>query len=261
MKLIFGKSEVLDKKVPNNILGVYYFLDANKSILYIGKSIDVKKRLGQHIYKGRKRLIDTFQSVQINKMNSELEALLFESQEIKKYRPIYNRRLRQSKTSISLFSATNTLGYQFYFLSHKTLEDPLIDFISKRNAERFILKLTQDHNLCEKINGLDKSSKSCFQYHLKNCFGACLNKENAKNYNIRFNRSFNEILRYPNDCKLFFLKTNTFIVIKNNKVCEYGVKNCSHWKVQFQSNDELRIVNTYKNKAISASEKFTVEFI
>ena len=261
MLLFFDKSDIFNKNVPDNILGVYYFLDANMSILYIGKSVDVKKRLAQHIYKVRKRLIDSFHSVKIKQMKSELEALLFESQEVKKNKPIFNRRLRQSKTSISLYSSIDNLGYQFYFLSHNSLENPLIDFFSKRNAEKFILKLTQKYKLCEKINGLDKSSKSCFQYHLKNCKGACLNKETFKDYNKRFQHSFNQILRYPLDCKLSFMETNTYVVIRNNKVCEFGVLNNSQWQVDFPSNDELRIVNTFKNKAIINSEKFKIEYI
>ena len=259
MQISFNREDVFNKDIPDNIQGVYYFLDKNESILYIGKSINIKKRLAQHLSKGRKRLINTFSFVKIQPLSSELESLLFESQEIKKYRPIFNRRLRQSKSTISLFSSTNSSGYQFYFLSHKPLDNPLIDFLSKRNGERFILRLTENYNLCEKINGLDKSSKSCFQYHLKNCKGACIEHESKQEYNNRFKQSFEKILRYPNDCKLTFLQTNTFVIIRNNKVCEFGIKGASQWTVNFPSNDELRIVNSYKNKALNESKKIEIK--
>ena len=39
--MIFSKDEV--QKLPENILGVYYFLDENNDIIYIGKSINIKK--------------------------------------------------------------------------------------------------------------------------------------------------------------------------------------------------------------------------
>jgi DNA polymerase-3 subunit epsilon len=259
--LTIDRSDIFDKNIPENILGVYYFLDKHQSILYIGKSIDIKKRLAQHLSKGRKRLINTFHKVKIRKLNSELESLLFESQEIKKHRPIFNRRLRQSKKTVSLYMTTNEEGYYYYYLSHKAIENPLIDFISKRNAEKFILRLTQNHMLCEKINLIDKSSKSCFQYHLKNCNGACVQQEDSSSYNLRFKQSFEQILRYPMDCKITFLETATFVIIKNNQVCEFGVNNISHWKVSFPSNDELRIVNTFKNKTLNNSSKLKIDYL
>lgn len=261
MNFSFNKIDVLSNKIPDNIIGVYYFLDANKSIIYIGKSVDVKKRLSQHIYKGRKRLIDSFRSVQIQVLDSELEALLFESQEIKKYRPIFNRRLRRSKTSISLYKSTDNCGYHFYFLSHKKLDNELIEFMSKKKAERFILKLTQNHNLCEKINGLDHSSKSCFQYQLNNCKGACIKQEMTISYNNRFNLSLNQILRHPIDCKLIFPNTSSFVIIRNNRVSEYGVIGKSHRYINFPSYDELKIVNTFKNKLKKSSANYRVEYI
>ena len=66
-------------------------------IIYIGKSINIKRRLNQHLKNGRKRLISSFVSLKIKKLNTELEALLLESQEIKRYKPIYNRQLRRYK--------------------------------------------------------------------------------------------------------------------------------------------------------------------
>ena len=41
--MIFSKDEVQKKSIPENILGVYYFLDENNDIIYIGKSINIKK--------------------------------------------------------------------------------------------------------------------------------------------------------------------------------------------------------------------------
>tara|TARA_Y100000385_G_scaffold219692_1_gene229187 strand:- start:326 stop:1102 length:777 start_codon:yes stop_codon:yes gene_type:complete len=248
LDLILCRSDVLNKNIPNNLLGVYYFLDQQDNILYIGKSIDIKKRISQHLSKGRKRLINTFSKLKVKKLHTELESLLFESQEIKKHRPIFNRRLRRSKRYISLLTATDKKGYHYYKLSNTCNEDSLIDFVSKRNAQRFILKLTQNHNLCEKINGLDKSSKSCFQYHLKNCYGACLDLEENTTYNLRFHESFENILRYPFDCKLVFMDSKTYVIFKNNKVCEFGVESISQWVVNYPSNDEIRIVNTLKNR-------------
>ena len=34
-----------------------------------------------------------------------------------------------------------------------------------------------------------------------------------------------------------------------NKVVEFGVKSISQWRVNYPSNDELRIINSFKNKS------------
>ena len=248
MILMLSRSDVLNNNIPDDLLGVYYFLNQQDNILYIGKSIDIKKRISQHLAKGRKRLINTFHKLKIKKLHSELEALLFESQEIKKHQPIFNRRLRRTKNCISLFTSIDLKGYHYYKLSDNFNEHLLINFFSKRNAQKFILNLTQKHNLCEKINGLDKSSKSCFQYHLRNCNGACIGLENKTTYNLRFKESVENILLYPNDCKLVFADSNTYVIIKDNKVYEFGVESISKWVVNYPSRDEVRIVNTFKNK-------------
>ena len=102
--MIFNKNQVLNKEVPDKILGIYYLKDNLNNIIYIGKSINIKKRLIQHLNNGRKRLISSFTNLTIRKLNTELEALLLESQEIKKHKPIYNRQLRRYKEKFSISS-------------------------------------------------------------------------------------------------------------------------------------------------------------
>ena len=40
--MIFSREEVFNNKIPNYILGIYYFIDLNNNILYIGKSKNIK---------------------------------------------------------------------------------------------------------------------------------------------------------------------------------------------------------------------------
>lgn len=250
MILTFEKEDVINKNIPPEIIGVYYFLDSSDNILYIGKSIDVKKRMSQHLYKGRKRLLSAYCRIRVVPMYSELEALLFESQEVKKYKPIFNRKLRKSKQLISLYSSKNKTNYNYYYLGRNQQNDSLIDFMSMKAAKSFLTKLTSKYQLCEKINKLDKSSRMCFQYHLKKCKGACIKKESVEDYNSRYESSYSQIFNNPKDCCLSFnIKgVKTYVNIKNNKVVRFGVKGKSAYSIDFPSNDEIRIVNMYKNR-------------
>ena len=47
---------MLNKEIPDNILGIYYFIDSFNNIIYIGKSINIKKRLNQHLKTGKKKI-------------------------------------------------------------------------------------------------------------------------------------------------------------------------------------------------------------
>ena len=44
-------------------------------------------------------------------------------------------------------------------------------------------------------------------------------------------------------------QSKTFVIIRLNKVVEFGVESISQWTINFPSNDELRIVNSFKNKS------------
>ena len=245
--MIFSREEVFNNKIPSNKLGIYYFIDDNNNILYIGKSKNIKVRLQQHIKNGRKRLINKFSKVKLKILYTELEALLLESQEIKEHLPIFNRRLRKTKFLVGIFKKKNKFGYNFLY-TKKSDEDSIIDFKTKKQAENFINRLTKKFNLCPKLNGLDNSAKYCFQFHLKSCNGACNNVEKSFSYNTRFKKIMSEIYSIPKNCELIFHddRFSTFINIENKNVTSFGVKNNSFYKINHPSNDELKIINLYQ---------------
>ena len=254
----FNKNQVLNNEIPDKILGIYYFEDSLNNIIYIGKSINIKKRLNQHLKNGRKRLISSFVSLKIKKLNTELEALLLESQEIKRYKPIYNRQLRRYKNRYSIYNKVNKDGYPIYYLD-TTNSNSLLDFMSKKQAHNFLLDITNKFNLCEKLNGIDKINKSCFKYQIKICMGACIKKENIHKYEKRFKDSLSSIYQLPNNCTLSFKYNDliTNVTILNNQVVEFGVRGKSKYKIDFISYDEIRIVNSYKRKFPSRISKIS----
>ena len=105
--MVFSREEVFNNKIPNYKLGIYYFIDENDNIIYIGKSKNIKTRIQQHIKYGRKKLIDKFSKLKLKILRTELEALLYESQEIKEYLPVFNRRLRKIKSLVGIFYQKN----------------------------------------------------------------------------------------------------------------------------------------------------------
>ena len=82
--------------------GIYFFKDKQDNILYIGKAKNLKKRISSYFSKNTnmKNKIMLSRAIDVDTMivNSEVEALLTESNMIKKYRPKYNILLKDDKT-------------------------------------------------------------------------------------------------------------------------------------------------------------------
>ncbi|MDO1500261.1 exonuclease domain-containing protein [Winogradskyella maritima] len=172
--------------------GVYYIHNAAGDIIYIGKSNNIRKRITQH-FTGKdsksKKIQALVHSVSFEKTGSELVALLKESVEIKKNKPPLNRALRKSLFSHGLYSFVDANGYLNFSIDHASKkETPITTFSNRRSGTAFLNRMTEDFELCEKLNHLSASKTSCFNYGIQKCYGACVLEEDVTTYNERAQR-------------------------------------------------------------------------
>jgi DNA polymerase-3 subunit epsilon len=169
--------------------GVYYIHDANGNIIYIGKSNNIKKRITQHFTNTNsksKKIQIQVAAVTYEKTGSELVALLKESEEIKANKPIHNRALKRSKFTQGLYSFIDENGYINLRISQiKQEEKPITTFTNRQSGISFINRMIEMYQLCTKLCGIDKTQTSCFNYDIKECFGACIIEEPSDEYNKR----------------------------------------------------------------------------
>ena len=176
--------------IPNKT-GVYKFYNDTNQLIYIGKSIHIKKRIEQHL-----RNLKTSKGVEMQKeiaridyelTGSELIALLLESQLIKQYTPKYNRALRRNKSPYGLFSYIDGNDYIRLYVGQtaKLSEIPLATFSTKKEGNGFMLRIVDENNLCQKLCDLYKTNSACFQYEIGECKGACIQKESSTSNNSR----------------------------------------------------------------------------
>lgn len=169
--------------------GVYYIHDANGSIIYIGKSNNIKKRITQHFTNTNsksKKIQLQVASVTYEKTGSELVALLKESEEIKVNKPRHNRALKRSKFSHGLYSFMDNNGYLNLTISYlKKDKTPITTFANKQSGLSFMTKMIETYELCNKHCGLEKGDTHCFKYTIKKCKGACVCEEDTEAYNER----------------------------------------------------------------------------
>lgn len=86
--------------------GVYYFRDSQSRILYIGKSIDLKRRVSSYFHAGKKhrkvrQFLQETRSIDFTVTDTHLEARLLECAEIKRHQSLYNRQFKHDRNFIS----------------------------------------------------------------------------------------------------------------------------------------------------------------
>ncbi|WP_438424464.1 exonuclease domain-containing protein [Aquimarina macrocephali] len=179
--------------------GVYYMHREDGTIIYIGKSKNIKKRLNQHFTNDNrksKKIQEEVVSVTHENTGSELLALLKESEEIKRNKPKYNRALRKTKFDQALYQFTDDNGYiNFKVQKADNRKISITTFSNRQQAKTYMHRWTEEYSLCQKLMGLDNGKNNCFNYTIKQCNGACIDSESAEEYNIRaqkliFNTSF-----------------------------------------------------------------------
>ena len=182
--------------------GIYYIHNEKGDLIYIGKSKNIKKRVNQHFTgtssKSKKIQRDVF-AVTFEETGSELIALLKESEEIKINKPVYNRAQRKSIFQWALYASKDALGYLRLSVEKADgRKKELTSFTSLMEGKNALFRITEKYQLCQKLNGLYESKTACFQYKIKECKGACIEKEKVEDYNCRV-EEFMKNMQFEND--------------------------------------------------------------
>jgi len=176
------------ESLPNKV-GIYYIHNEKGDLIYIGKSKNIKNRINQHFTSKVSKSIKIQKqvyAVTYEETGSELIVLLKESEEIKINKPIYNRAQRKTLFNWALYQEKNKDGY-ISLKVEKTdgRKKEITSFSSLQEGKNALFKITEKYNLCQKVNGIYDTKSTCFQYDIKQCFGACIGKENPEEYNKR----------------------------------------------------------------------------
>jgi DNA polymerase-3 subunit epsilon len=173
--------------------GVYRFYGLNSLPLYIGKSVDLRQRIGSHFssdYRSAsdQRLSAEITRIEIEETAGELGALLRESQLIRELLPAYNQRLRRRNEVLTLSVAAEpaTPGYvRSAAIDPAALDDLYGPFPTRRAARETLRQLASQAALCWTALGLERRSGPCFAHQVKKCAGACVGAETTLAHHAR----------------------------------------------------------------------------
>lgn len=174
--------------------GIYQYLNAEGTIIYVGKAKNLKRRVYSYFSKehqpGKTRvLVSKIADIRYIVVNSEEDALLLENNLIKKYKPRYNVLLKDDKTYPSIcvqneyfprvFKTRRIIrnGSSYYGpYSHAPSMHAVLDLIKHLYPLRTCsLNLSPENIRAGKFN-------VCLEYHIKNCAVPCIGLQSQEEY-------------------------------------------------------------------------------
>ncbi|MEO9511907.1 MAG: exonuclease domain-containing protein [Flavobacteriaceae bacterium] len=167
--------------------GIYYFKNQKDEIIYVGKAINLKKRVLSHFYdKSTKetQMCNETAHIDFKLSGSELVALLMESAEIKKHFPPYNRAQKRVVKQYAIFTYEDRKG--IIHLAYNTIKgvpNPLKVLYNQTDCRTYLHEVCKTFSLCPKYCHLQQTNSACSHHELNSCEGICTSQESVTDYN------------------------------------------------------------------------------
>jgi excinuclease ABC subunit C len=169
------------KRIPTSP-GIYLHKNAAGKIIYVGKAKNLRNRVRQYFQSSRnmdpktRRMVKLIEDFEFIVVDNEVEALVLESNLIKKHKPRFNVFLKDDKQYPHL-KLTNE-EYPKVVITRKILKDgshyygPFLPASLARRTLDLINRAFQMRTCEIEIDG--KLPRPCLEYHLKRCLGPCV---------------------------------------------------------------------------------------
>ena len=210
--------------------GIYYFKDKKGTVIYVGKAINIKKRVLSHFYSKTKKAQDMVREtrdIDFECSGSELIALLMEDAAIKHHFPVHNKVAKRTIPSFAIFSYEDRKGI-LHLASNKSrlVPNPIVTLFSIREVRAYLEKMCEKHNLCPKYCHLQESVSECSHFSIKNCKGICKDEETVDDYNNRVLEAIHDMSDQKSDIivreKGRHDNEEAFVMVKNGDYLGYG---------------------------------------
>ncbi len=173
--------------------GVYLFKNQAQKVIYVGKAINLKKRVLSHFYNKRSKsyhMCQEIHHIEHIPTGSELVALLQEAELILHYYPKYNAAQKKPRRSYQILHYKNQKGViQFAVGVMKSYDSRLVTHYSRAHAVEQLEQLCEEYNLCPRYCSFNTKEHCTSHYKIKSCKGVCREEELVQLYNIRANQA------------------------------------------------------------------------
>ncbi len=171
------------KKLPKQP-GVYIMHDVNDEIIYVGKAVSLRNRVRQYFQSEKNKSPKVIQMVhhidhfEYIVTDSELEALVLESNLIKEHRPKYNTMLKDDK-SYPYIKVTLGEMYPRIMVARQMKKDsskyfgPYPTVGAVRDTIELLRKLFHIRSCSKKLPEHQGKDRPCLYYHIGQCLAPC----------------------------------------------------------------------------------------
>ena len=181
--------------------GVYLYKDAKAQIIYVGKAASLRSRVRSYFQESRARdpktdaLVGQIRDLEYIVTTNELEALILESNLVKKHRPRYNIILRDDK-HYPFLKLTTSEEFPRLVVARRVQQDgdayfgPFYPATAMRETLRLVRQLFPLRTCRIKIDG--QLPRPCIQYFIHRCNAPCTGRETKEGYA----RTVSEVQRF-----------------------------------------------------------------
>ena len=170
--------------------GVYRMLNAAGDVLYVGKARNLKRRVTNYTQPARlsirlQRMVAETVAMEVVTTHTEVEALLLESNLIKRFRPRYNVLLRDDKSFPYIRLSTSREWPQVSkYRGPRAKEDAYFGpFASAGSVNRTLSALERAFLLRSCSDSVFSArSRPCLKYQLKRCSAPCVDRIDRASY-------------------------------------------------------------------------------
>ena len=180
------------KKLPAKP-GVYLMHDERDEIIYVGKAVSLKNRVRQYFQSSRNKgakieqMVTHIARFEYIITDSELEALVLESNLIKEHRPKYNTMLKDDK-SYPFIKVTVQEAYPRVLFARRMKKDknryfgPYTSAGAVKDVIELVRKLYQVRSCSRTLPRDCGKDRPCLYYHMKQCTGPCTGNVSQEAY-------------------------------------------------------------------------------
>src|SRR5574337_1121015 len=161
----------IKQKIPHKA-GVYIFKNQSGMVIYVGKAIDLYHRVASYFGANKGPYLSSLRNeiatVETIVVESELEALILEANQIKKFLPQFNSRLTDDKDYLYIGITKEDFPKVITLRRHdlKHVKKYFGPFPSARTVRDTLKRLRRVFPWC---NGWRGKPRPCFYYHLGLC--------------------------------------------------------------------------------------------
>lgn len=175
--------------------GVYYFKDALGKVIYVGKAVNILKRVKSHFANnksGRQKqdFLREIHHISCKQTATDLMAQILESTEIRKLWPKYNRSQRGFHPKFGIYTYDDQKGYKRLAIeAHKPHTKAIHSFNAIHEATAWLRQLGTEFELCPRLCHLAPGADCVRGIFAEGCSGQCC--EEAELYNQKVNEALN----------------------------------------------------------------------